>query len=190
MALEEYQRKRRFDQTPEPEGEFGSGSLNLLYVFQKHAAGQLHYDLRLEMNGVLKSWAVPKGPSLTPGVKHLAVLVEDHPIEYGGFEGVIPKGQYGAGTVMVWDRGTWEPRGDFHKDFDQGRLKFILKGQKLKGGWVLVRTGYKGQGKNWLLIKEKDAFAQSGLSDILEIEPRSATSGRTLEEIAKNLEKK
>jgi bifunctional non-homologous end joining protein LigD len=190
VALEEYRSKRRFDQTPEPQGEVKPGASNLLYVFHKHAAGQLHYDLRLEMDGVLKSWAVPKGPSLNPGIKHLAVLVEDHPIDYGGFEGVIPKGEYGAGTVMVWDRGTWEPRGDFRRDFEKGHFKFVLKGQKLKGAWVLVRTGYKGQGKNWLLIKERDAFAQGELSDILEIEPLSAASRRTMEEIAKTLDKK
>jgi bifunctional non-homologous end joining protein LigD len=184
MSLEEYRRKRRFDQTPEPPGEVKPGTSNLLYVIQKHAASHLHYDLRLEMEGVLKSWAVPKGPSLNPTEKRLAVQVEDHPIEYGRFEGIIPKGQYGSGTVMVWDSGTWEPSGDSRKGLSEGRLKFIIHGKKLKGAWFLVRTRFKGEGKNWLLIKEKDGYAQKGISDLLLNESLSAATERTMEEIA------
>src|SRR6476646_5794812 len=144
MSLKEYKEKRRFDVTPEPagreEGEAGERSA-LIFVVQKHQATRLHYDFRLEWNGVLLSWAVPKGPSLDPSVKRLAMPVEDHPIEYGGFEGTIPEGQYGGGTVMVWDRGTWEPEEtDVDAALRAGELKFALNGSKLKGSWVLVRT--------------------------------------------------
>ena len=132
---------------------------------QKHAASHLHYDFRLEQNGVLLSWAIPKGPSLDPADKRLAMHVEDHPLDYGGFEGVIPKGEYGGGTVMVWDRGTWTPEGDPVAGYAKGELKFTLDGEKLKGGWVLVRTrgskyGGKTGDKAWLLIKERDAYAR------------------------------
>src|SRR5512143_2902909 len=139
MPLEEYRKKRDFSRTPEPAGETrpAGGSS---YCIQKHAATRLHFDFRLELDGVLLSWAVPKGPSLDPRDKRLAMQVEDHPVEYGGFEGTIPQGEYGGGTVMVWDRGTWEPEGDPRKDYERGRLTFTLHGDKLRGKWHLVRT--------------------------------------------------
>ncbi|SPF49652.1 hypothetical protein SBDP1_810006 [Syntrophobacter sp. SbD1] len=133
MGLETYQEKRRFERTPEPKGEVEASSSGNLYIIQKHAASHLHYDLRLELDGVLKSWAVPKGPSMNPGEKRLAVHVEDHPIEYGSFEGIIAQGEYGGGTVMLWDRGTWEPLGDPHKGYAKGDLKFDLHGERLAG---------------------------------------------------------
>src|SRR6476660_8587123 len=139
MGLEEYKRKRKFDKTPEPAGEVKKKPGNS-FVIQKHRATRLHYDFRIEMEGILRSWAVPKGPSLNPSEKRLAMQTEDHPIEYGGFEGIIPKGQYGGGTVMLWDRGTWTPDGDPHEGLRKGRLKFTLEGEKLSGGWMLVRT--------------------------------------------------
>jgi bifunctional non-homologous end joining protein LigD len=156
---------------------------------QKHAATRLHYDFRLELDGVLLSWAVTRGPSLVPGVKRLAVQVEDHPLEYANFEGVIPEGQYGGGTVIVWDRGTWMPESDPHKGLEKGRLDFNLHGEKLMGGWHLVRMA-KRRGKkrdNWLLIKAKDEAALSARDpDILEAEPQSVISGRTIEGMAAN----
>ena len=188
-----YRSMRDFDKTSEPSGR-SSEKLNanefaeLPFVVQKHAATRLHYDFRLGWDGVLKSWAVTKGPSYFPGDKRLAVQVEDHPLEYGGFEGIIPKGQYGGGTVMVWDRGTWEPRVDVAEGLKKGNLKFALHGEKLKGNWALIRmAGWAaGKGKpNWLLIKEHDA-EERGADDepITEQEPDSVASGRTMEEIA------
>ncbi len=170
MALTEYRRKRDFAKTPEPAGAVAreTAARPLSFVIQKHAARRLHYDFRLELDGVLKSWAVPKGPSLDPGEKRLAVHVEDHPLEYGGFEGVIPEGQYGGGTVLIWDRGTWTPLDpDPEAAYAKGNLKFVLDGEKLHGKWALVRMGGKHagrRGENWLLIKERDAAAmpQSG----------------------------
>ncbi|HEX7878592.1 MAG TPA: DNA polymerase ligase N-terminal domain-containing protein, partial [Candidatus Eisenbacteria bacterium] len=160
MPLQRYRSMRRFDETPEPRGARPGNSEKLSFVVQKHAASRLHYDFRLEVGGVLVSWAVPKGPSTTPGEKRLAVHVEDHPLEYGSFEGVIPKGQYGAGTVEIWDKGTWVPEGDPKRGIRAGNLKFQLKGRKLKGGWALVRMAphddEKGK-ENWLLIKHDDA---------------------------------
>jgi len=156
-------------------------------VVQKHAATRLHYDLRLELDGVLKSWAVPKGPSLDPAEKRLAVQVEDHPLEYGAFEGTIPKGEYGGGTVMLWDRGIWEPEGDPEQDLARGKLSFTLRGEKLRGSWALARMkGKDGQpGKNWLLIKHKDDEAASeSIYSIVEKHPLSVATGRSLEEIA------
>src|SRR5271167_2105087 len=146
MSLATYHEKRNFKKTAEPEGKEGKSGQKLLYVVQKHRATALHYDFRLEWNGVLLSWAVPKGPSLDPSVKRLAMQVEDHPVEYGGFEGVIPAGEYGGGTVMVWDRGTWMPEvADVDAALKKGDLKFTLHGEKLKGSWVLVRTrGFGG----------------------------------------------
>src|SRR5436190_24205648 len=140
MSLQEYKRKRHFNRTPEPAGKERSKEGHS-FVVQKHAASHLQYDLRLELDGVLKSWAVPKGPSLDPTVKRLAMHVEDHPVDYGAFEGIIPQGEYGAGTVMLWDRGNWEPVGDPHEGYRTGKLKFTLHGQKLNGRWMLVRTG-------------------------------------------------
>ncbi len=178
MALRDYERKRNFEVTPEPKPSRRTSHGKLLYVIQKHAASHLHYDFRLEWNGVLLSWAVPKGPSLDPSVKRLAMHVEDHPVEYGGFEGVIPEGEYGGGTVMVWDRGTWEPEvADVDAALAKGDLKFTLRGEKLRGSWVLVRTP-----RGWLLIKHRDEFASK--EDVLVKQPRSVVSHKLLAEIA------
>lgn len=188
MGLTEYKRKRHFQRTPEPKGRRATRR-GWLYVIQKHAASHLHYDFRLELDGVLKSWAVPKGPSLDPGVKRLAMHVEDHPVEYGAFEGVIPKGEYGGGTVMLWDRGTWEPVGDPRDGYRTGKLKFILHGKKLHGRWMLVRTsrasGFERDQRQWLLFKERDDEAMSTKEgDILADAPESVKTGRDLDEIA------
>ena len=190
-ALGEYWRKRDFAQTPEPAGgaapERRGG--DRMFVIQKHAARQLHYDFRLELEGTLKSWAVPKGPSLDPADKRLAMHVEDHPVEYAGFEGIIPKGEYGGGTVLLWDRGTWRPEGDPHKDYRAGNLKFSLEGDKLRGSWALVRIkggrDTRGDGRSWLLIKHGDAEARpTKAGSVVEARPESVATGRTLEEIA------
>ncbi len=185
-GLKTYRAKRRFNVTAEPRGKTGRrrGSA---FVIQKHAARRLHYDLRLELDGVMKSWAVTRGPSLVPGEKRLAVQVEDHPIEYNKFEGTIPQGEYGGGTVMIWDRGRWHPEGDPHKGLAKGHLDFTLEGGKLRGGWHLVRMHRKSGEKrdNWLLIKAHDDAERSARDkDILEEEPRSITTGRTMDEIA------
>jgi bifunctional non-homologous end joining protein LigD len=186
-SLKKYRSKRNFEVTGEPAGagrSNGSGE-ELLYVIQKHDASHLHYDFRLEWRGVLLSWAVPKGPSLDPSVKRLAARVEDHPVEYGGFEGTIPQGEYGGGTVMLWDRGTWTPEApDVDAALAKGELKFTLSGKKLKGSWVLVRTkGYGGSKKeSWLLIKHRDRYAST--EDVLEKKPKSVLSNRMLPEIA------
>lgn len=183
-GLTEYGKKRNFSKTAEPEGEVAPSAEGHLYVIQKHDATRLHYDLRLELNGTLKSWAVPKGPSLDPAEKRLAVHVEDHPVEYGSFEGIIPKGEYGGGTVMLWDRGWWEPIGDADQSYEKGAIKFRLHGKKLRGAWMLVQM--KGprseEGKNWLLIKETDDEA-SKEKDITK-EAMSVKTGRQMEEIA------
>ncbi len=188
--LQKYREKRNFDITDEPRGARpGSKSKKALaYVIQKHRASQLHYDFRLEWRGLLLSWAVPKGPSLDPKVKRLATPVEDHPLEYGGFEGVIPEGEYGGGTVMLWDRGTWVPEvDDVDAALEKGDLKFTLFGKKLQGSWVLVRTrlGYGGTAKpQWLLIKHRDEYASG--EDIEVASPRSVVSKRLLAEIARD----
>jgi len=180
--LSEYNRKRDFGITAEPAGSAPAGKRKasaLSFVIQKHDARNLHYDFRLELDGVLKSWAVPKGPSLDPTQKRLAVHVEDHPLSYGNFEGSIPAGQYGAGDVIVWDRGVWQPHEDPHKAYAAGKLKFTLVGEKLSGDWALVRTRLKGSGdkEQWLLIKEKDQQARpSDDYDIVEAEPKSVLS--------------
>ncbi len=195
MALERYREKRDFKATPEPCGRLTPRAHRALsFVIQKHAASHLHYDFRLELNGVLLSWAVPKGPSLDPADKRLAMHVEDHPIEYGSFEGIIPAKQYGAGTVLLWDRGTWIPNGDPVAGYAKGHLKFELDGEKLKGGWMLVKShsskyGGKSGDKAWLLIKENDSFAQRGAdARIVDDAPQSVLSGRSLEDIAEQRE--
>src|SRR6187551_356576 len=166
MSLAQYRQKRDFAKTKEPSGA-ARRKLGNSYVIQKHAASHLHYDFRLELGGVLLSWAMPKGPSLDPGVKRLAMQVEDHPLDYGGFEGVIPAGEYGGGTVLLWDRGTWEPEGDAQDMYRRGRLHFVLHGEKLKGAFHLVRTGApdKSGKQRWLLFKSKDDAAQPGTND-------------------------
>jgi bifunctional non-homologous end joining protein LigD len=184
MSLAKYQKMRDFARTSEPSGEALSQS-GRSYVIQKHAASHLHYDFRLELGGVLLSWAVPKGPSLDPSVKRLAMQTEDHPVAYGSFEGTIPEGEYGGGTVMVWDRGTWEPEGDPEAGYENGHLTFQLHGAKLKGGWHLVRTHRAGdKQRGWLLFKARDAEARSGDTSLLEEHSKSALSGRDLDAIA------
>lgn len=186
MALETYRRKRDFTATPEPKGRRGRRRGNS-FVIQKHAARRLHYDLRLEMEGVLRSWAVTRGPSLVAGEKRLAVHVEDHPLAYGDFEGTIPKGEYGGGTVIVWDRGTWAPVGDAAKGYAKGHLEFTLEGEKLRGRWHLIRMqGKPGEKReNWLLIKADDEAARpEAAPDILEEAPRSVKTGRDIAEVA------
>ncbi|HJU06413.1 MAG TPA: DNA polymerase ligase N-terminal domain-containing protein, partial [Nitrospiraceae bacterium] len=178
--LDEYKKKRDFKQTAEPPPKKKASGAGRIFVVQKHCASRLHYDLRLEDGGVLKSWAVPKGPSLDPSVKRLAMAVEDHPVDYADFEGTIPEGQYGGGTVMVWDRGTYDPEGteDVTGGLRKGELKFTLKGHKLKGSWVLVRT----RDEQWLFIKHRDRHAST--ADITLSEPASIVSGRLLAAIA------
>jgi bifunctional non-homologous end joining protein LigD len=199
VGLTEYHRKRHFDRTPEPKGKTakakGAAAERGRFVIQKHDATRLHYDFRLESDGVLKSWAVPKGPSLDPKEKRLAVEVEDHPIEYGTFEGIIPEGEYGGGTVLLWDQGHWQPEGDVRAGLKKGHLKFRLDGEKLQGGWALIRLRGDGgdeRGKpNWLLIKEDDEEARpTRKGDITKQRPESVASGRALEEIAKGAEKR
>ena len=181
-SLGRYHAKRDFSQTEEPKGaavrKARAGELK--YLIQKHDATRLHYDFRLELDGTLKSWAVTKGPSLDPADKRLAVHVEDHPLEYGSFEGTIPEGQYGGGTVMLWDEGTWEPDGDPRSAYEKGRLTFVLHGKRLKGEWHLVRMGGRTSGKrdNWLLIKSHDQYADEKNGDrALERYSTSAASG-------------
>lgn len=207
--LAEYRRMRDFAQTPEPAGGTIAGEHGrLVFAVQKHDASNLHYDFRLEMSGVLKSWAVPKGPSLDPADRRLAVMTEDHPLEYAAFEGVIPRGEYGGGTVLLWDFGWWEPdlawiRGgktgrarpdlaeqdlpgdavfDAEEALERGELKMILHGRKLTGSWALVQMKGRGR-KNWLLLKHRDQSARPGYS-VVEASPGSVLSGRSLQEIA------
>jgi len=180
MALEEYKRKRDFTKTPEPEGKVGPKQNERFFCVQKHLASHLHYDFRLEHNGVLLSWAVPKGPSLDPGTKRLAMMTEPHPMDYNAFEGVIPEGEYGGGTVMIWDRGTWQPEtDDVTAALAKGEIKFSLSGRKLKGSWVLVRT----RNRQWLMIKHRDRFASS--EDLTVTRPLSVVSRRTMAGIAR-----
>ncbi len=189
MPLDKYHEKRDFNRTPEPAGDADSSGkgaeASCRYVIQKHHARTLHYDLRLEEDGVLKSWAVPKGPSLDPSEKHLAVAVEDHPLEYGDFEGRIPEEEYGGGTVIVWDHGTYEPIGEgetLGAMLERGVAKIRLHGEKLQGGFALIRTRWGGKDKNWLLIKEKDQYARPGYK-VTEEEPLSVLSGREVDEV-------
>jgi len=187
MALETYLKKRDFQRTHEPRGKrVPRRASGLRFIVQKHAATHLHYDFRLELDGVLLSWAVPKGPSLDPTQRRLAVHVEDHPLEYGNFEGTIPKGEYGGGSVLLWDRGEWFPRKDPREGMRKGHLVFDLVGEKLRGGWALLRMGgsKEPEGKNWLLVKEKDDEARTGRgADITERAPESVASGKRIEEI-------
>jgi len=185
QPLETYRKKRDFTLTSEPRGKSARAKGDL-FVVQKHDARRLHYDFRLEMDGVLKSWAVTRGPSLVPGEKRLAVHVEDHPLEYAGFEGTIPKGEYGGGTVIVWDTGRWKSTGDAHKQYKKGHLEFELTGEKLKGRWHLVRMhGKPGEKReNWLLIKGEDDFAREpDEPDILEEKPESVKTGRVIADV-------
>jgi bifunctional non-homologous end joining protein LigD len=188
-SLAKYRAKRDFAKTAEPSGDKGRKSGTHRYLIQKHAASRLHYDFRLELGGVLKSWAVTRGPSLNPVDKRLAVHVEDHPLDYGSFEGTIPQGQYGGGTVMLWDRGTWEPAGDAERDLARGNLIFTLHGKRLKGRWHLVRLRGRRSGDakrdNWLLIKGKDEYADTNGDSALERFQRSVVSRRGMEGIAK-----
>jgi bifunctional non-homologous end joining protein LigD len=194
MGLETYRKKRDFSRTREPKGR-QKRRTGQAFVVQKHDASRLHYDFRLELDGVLLSWAVPKGPSLDPGVKRLAMQTEDHPLEYGDFEGTIPEGQYGGGTVLLWDHGTWQPEGDAKEMVKRGRLSFELQGEKLKGSFHLVRTSSrsttaktskaKAAGKSWLLFKSRDAAARPGSdAELLQERPESVATGRDLDAIA------
>jgi bifunctional non-homologous end joining protein LigD len=181
-VLSDYKKKRRFSKTPEPGPKKKRTRSGRLFVVQKHRATRLHYDFRLEVDGVLKSWAVPKGPSLDPTVKRLAMQVEDHPVDYAQFEGVIPEGEYGGGTVMVWDLGTYKPEDtdDVASSLRKGELKFSLNGKKRSGSWTLVRT----QGRQWLLIKHRDYYTTD--LDVTEIAPVSILTRRSLAEIAED----
>jgi bifunctional non-homologous end joining protein LigD len=188
LPLEQYRKRRRFGVTSEPRGKTPRRrTRKLAYVIQKHRATAVHYDFRLEWKGVMLSWAVPKGPSLDPKDKRLAMPTEDHPMEYNKFEGIIPEGEYGGGTVMIWDRGVWSPEDpDVDAALAKGELKFRLDGEKLQGGWVLVRIGRRaGEAKTpWLLIKHRDETAAK--RSITDEEPRSVVSGRLLVEIARD----
>ncbi len=192
MSLTTYRSKRDFHRTPEPRGiERAGRATRGSFVVQMHAARQLHYDFRLEHDGVLWSWAIPKGPSLDPADKRLAIHVEDHPLEYGAFEGIIPKGEYGGGAVLIWDRGTWSPRGDAAEGYAKGHLAFTLDGEKLKGGFALVRTRGSSYGsrpgkETWLLIKESDADARRGGGAIVDDAPDSVASARSIDEISRS----
>ena len=191
MSLKDYNKKRDFRKTKEPKGKINSESKELIFVVQKHNATNLHYDFRLELNGVLKSWAVPKGPSLNPSNKRLAMMVEDHPYDYRNFEGIIPKDEYGGGEVIVWDKGTYhsidskdkeESEKLLNEGLKRGDMKFVLNGEKLKGEFVLVKM--KSKMKNaWLLIKHKDKFSSN--KDVLN-KNKSVISGKTIEELQNN----
>ena len=196
MPLDKYRRMRDFTKTPEPAGDPSAAGTGR-FVVQRHRATRLHYDFRLEIDGVLASWAVPKGPTLDPGIRRMAVHVEDHPIEYFDFEGVIPKGQYGAGDVIVWDWGTFEPEAptlDPKRSIEDGELKFTLQGEKLKGRFTLVRTSGRGggargafeddEGEQWLLIHKRGPDAVTGWD--AEDHPRSVKTGRTNDEVKAN----
>jgi|SRR5580698_985318 len=179
--LAKYRAKRDFARTAEPSGG-RAPSPGRRFVIQQHAARRMHYDFRLELDGVLLSWAVPKGPSLSPKQRRLAVRTEDHPLDYADFEGIIAKGEYGGGVVSVWDRGTWQPEGDAAAAMQAGKLAFSLAGEKLRGRWHLVRTKPQGKQESWLLFKSRDELADDEL-DIVSAEPKSVISGRTIEQI-------
>jgi bifunctional non-homologous end joining protein LigD len=188
MSLEEYRRKRRFSATPEPTGRAKLGSRRRIFVVQKHDASRLHYDFRLAINGLLASWAVPKGPSMNPADKRLAISTEDHPLEYAKFEGVIPAGQYGAGTVMVWDLGAYAPQdGSPAEQLARGKIDVVLRGKKLRGGFTLIRTGNQPANpstkQRWLLIKHRDEYADSSWDIENPKFDHSVLTGRSLKEI-------
>jgi bifunctional non-homologous end joining protein LigD len=189
MPLGEYRRKRKFTETPEPPGHVRRGGRNHIFVVQKHDASRLHYDFRLAINGVLVSWAVPKGPSMNPADKRLAVRTEDHPIEYADFEGVIPEGQYGAGPVMVWDKGTYESKDGIppEEQLARGKIDVALYGEKLRGGFTLIQTGKRAAGPSdrnrWLLIKHRDEYADPSWYIESPNLDRSVLTDRTLKEI-------
>jgi DNA ligase D-like protein (predicted 3'-phosphoesterase) len=192
--LKKYKKKRDFSKTKEPENSGKSHKKKRIFVIQKHDATNLHYDLRIEIDGVLVSWAVPKGPSTDPSEKRLAQRTEDHPLDYADFEGVIPEDEYGGGTVLVWDKGTYknirkdkeDDKANMKESLDEGKIEVDLKGEKLKGGYNLIRTGSKKEGK-WLLIKAKDDEADARRNPV-STEPKSVKSGKTLKEIAKENE--
>lgn len=191
-GLSDYRKKRKFEKTPEPEGGEGAEE-GPFFVVQKHKASSLHYDFRIQIEGVLKSWAVPKGPSMKPSVKRLAIETEDHPTEYGDFEGVIPEGEYGAGVVQIWDRGTFEnlktedgEEVPIEESYEQGQVEVRLEGEKLRGGFALVKTGGSDDDK-WLLIKMRDDEADPDQEPVDDM-PKSAVSDRTIEEIAEDEE--
>lgn len=192
MNLKQYRSKRNFTKTPEPNGLKKIGQKNiskkLTYIIQKHDASHLHYDLRLAWKGTLKSWAVPKGPSYNPKEKRLAVQVEDHPLAYAKFEGIIPEGEYGGGTVMLWDQGTWEPLDNPDTGLKKGKLTFYLHGEKLKGEWVLLRFKTDESKAQWLLIKKEDEYAKKRGNKRL-LASASVKTGRTMKEIAKSKKK-
>ena len=185
-SLRKYKEKRAFDQTPEPApAKKTEPGKEARFVVQKHDASRLHYDFRLEADGVLKSWAVPKGPSMNPRDKRLAVMTEDHPLEYADFEGVIPEDQYGGGTVLVWDKGTFHPKKEgasLSAELEQGHAEVVLNGEKLCGGFVLIHSKMGGNAKNWLLIKMRDNEADPD-SDPVQTRPESVLSGRTIDDI-------
>src|SRR6185503_817547 len=204
MGLREYDRKRNFERTPEPRGKRKTGARRgrtrppraaeaLQFVVQQHAARNMHWDFRLELDGVLKSWAIPKGPSLVAGERRMAAQTEDHPLEYAGFEGVIPKGEYGGGTVIVWDRGVWQPIGDAHRGLAKGKLDFTLAGEKLRGRWHLVRMRPKERSRSrasWLLIKGRDEQARpASAAPVVERETRSVLTGRGLDDVAREADR-
>ncbi len=182
--LEKYKKKRDFDKTPEPSGEEKIDAEHPIFTIQKHDASNLHYDFRLEIDGVLASWVIPKGPSTDPGVKRLAIPTEDHPLDYAQFEGVIPEDQYGAGTVIVWDFGSYENLKDnsMKQAKEQGKIEIYLKGEKLKGGYALIRTGSQSDDVRWLLIKMKDEQADAR-RDPVSTQPESVLSKKTIKEI-------
>jgi bifunctional non-homologous end joining protein LigD len=184
MSLKSYNKKRDFKVTAEPAGKVARSRTGSRFFIQKHAASHLHFDFRLEFAGVLKSWAVPKGPSVFTGVRRLAMEVEDHPLDYGDFEGTIPRGEYGGGTVMLWDRGTWEPVGDPKKGFSSGKITFQLKGRRLRGVWSLIRTGMGGNENAWFLIKKRESERKDPQIEVTESEQTSVKSKRTMDAIA------
>jgi len=187
MSLDEYRRRRDFTKTREPRPARAKRRARALaYAVQKHDATRLHYDLRLELDGVLLSWAVTRGPSLDPADRRLAVRTEDHPLAYRTFEGTIPAGEYGAGAVMLWDRGTWTPDFDPRAGLEKGHLAFTLHGERLRGGWDLIRMRTNGKRENWLLIKRDDAEARRSSATFLARHSRSVKTGRTISEIARS----